>query len=391
MDWNEIVEGIQVNRSILFLFQWIDDICRVFLAYPGLVGWLDAHMERVAVYTLTSYIEAHVYARSRIPFFLGSFSAEEDEMKSAYKMEEENLIYESTVLIDKAKLLLEQINVSDVTKLYTHRAANLLIHKQVEMVDEMIRSGELCTDDAHKLFNILGMDESRLQTERNWHKEDMVTSMMARRIAKEREIYKETSRMSFTDRLSVIRGNHLETRDSMIDFDRGSISSSMRLSVHDLNWNGIAIANGQGQGQGQGHSNSGKNTTWTGENGIGGNSINSTKKRTGSDMWNTTSQPVKAPPRRNGSFTNQSLSSSSSSSSTASSSSSSSSVASSTQTTAAAASSSSSSTTVTSPKRLSETRFSTNHASRTSIDATDSTSISITNNPMMESRENKEL
>ena len=94
---------------------------------------------------------------------------------------------ESQSLVRQAKKLLdENLNQADVTKLYTHRAANVVMQKQIQMIHQMVKDGELNKIDANSLFTIVGKDNKQLEMERYWHKEDIIRQSVSRRIAEVR-------------------------------------------------------------------------------------------------------------------------------------------------------------------------------------------------------------
>ena len=49
----------------------MDNLFYNFNIYPGLVSKLDARTERVAIYVLINFIDAHEYALSQMHYFLG--------------------------------------------------------------------------------------------------------------------------------------------------------------------------------------------------------------------------------------------------------------------------------------------------------------------------------
>ena len=98
--------------------------------------------------------------------------------------EEEDVIKESEALVKQARRLLkENLNEADVTKLYTHRAANVIIMKQIDMVHDMVQKGELDAQDAYSIFNVIAKDNKTLETERDWHKQDIIRNSVSKRIA----------------------------------------------------------------------------------------------------------------------------------------------------------------------------------------------------------------
>lgn len=71
-DFESIEHFLKPNTYILRVSQFIDDICHsLFNKFPGLVGMLDAKTERIAVYVLINFIDAHEYALSQMHYFLG--------------------------------------------------------------------------------------------------------------------------------------------------------------------------------------------------------------------------------------------------------------------------------------------------------------------------------
>lgn len=70
-DWEAIEETLIPNFVVLKTCQWADDFFYLFNIYSGLVSSHDAYYERIAIYVVTNFIDAHEYAQSRMSFFLG--------------------------------------------------------------------------------------------------------------------------------------------------------------------------------------------------------------------------------------------------------------------------------------------------------------------------------
>jgi hypothetical protein len=71
-DFPSIESFLKPNKHILQVCRWIDDFFHYTIKiYPGFVSKLDAKAERVAIYTLINYIDAHEYALSQMHHFLG--------------------------------------------------------------------------------------------------------------------------------------------------------------------------------------------------------------------------------------------------------------------------------------------------------------------------------
>lgn len=70
-DWEAIEDTLIPNFVVLKLCQWTDDLFFYCGLYPGLVSTHDAYYERIAIYVVTNFIDAHEFAQSRMNFFLG--------------------------------------------------------------------------------------------------------------------------------------------------------------------------------------------------------------------------------------------------------------------------------------------------------------------------------
>lgn len=70
-DWDCIENGLKVNGIYLAFCRFLDDVCEYFSYYPGFVSYAEAKRERMAIYTLLNFIDAHTFAQSKIHEFLG--------------------------------------------------------------------------------------------------------------------------------------------------------------------------------------------------------------------------------------------------------------------------------------------------------------------------------
>jgi hypothetical protein len=167
-------------------------------------------MERVAIYCLINYIEAHEFASSKLHEYLGgengdSVDGVEKNVLDIARPEEERVKNESILLVflylllllyyyffflkkkiilftrllfkkniykkkvTKAKRHLQMINKEDVRTVYTHRAARIIILKQQKLVHHIIEDGVLSEKNASQLIEQLKEDSDRINIERNLH------------------------------------------------------------------------------------------------------------------------------------------------------------------------------------------------------------------------------
>lgn len=75
-DWNCIVKGLAMNEYYLIFLRCIDDFFHVFGVTSGFEGYAAAKRERMAIYTLLNFIDAHKFAQSKLHEFLGGIDGE---------------------------------------------------------------------------------------------------------------------------------------------------------------------------------------------------------------------------------------------------------------------------------------------------------------------------
>jgi NhaP-type Na+/H+ or K+/H+ antiporter len=160
-DWEAIEETLKPNQLLVKSCQAIDDFFYLFGLYPGLVSTHDAYFERIAIYVVTNFIDAHDFAQGRISFFLGQplLGAEYDIAQP----EQTRVLLESQGSVEKAKLLLQSFKQSDLRNLYTHRAAQALVAKQAEILHNIVNEGILSEKNAATLFYTLEADKARIR------------------------------------------------------------------------------------------------------------------------------------------------------------------------------------------------------------------------------------
>ncbi len=71
--------------------------------------------------------------------------------------------------LEKAYYLLRTIAKEDVRKVYTHRAAKVIVIKQTEMLERMVKEGSLSDKNARHLFKTIESDRDRIEIERASH------------------------------------------------------------------------------------------------------------------------------------------------------------------------------------------------------------------------------
>eukprot|EP01038_Epipyxis_sp_PR26KG_P009148 gene9148-12339_t len=182
-DWDPIVRNLKPNKVLLSVLKTIDDICHPFGIYPGLVSRLDTATERIAIYTLINYIDAHEYALNKIHYFLGGSAAAEEDISFP---EENNVRMETDISLSKARYLLNAINREDVKKVYTLRAARVIILKQTEIIERMIADGALSEKNAHFLLRTIETDSRRIFKERESYDRNFIQETQKRKIDEER-------------------------------------------------------------------------------------------------------------------------------------------------------------------------------------------------------------
>eukprot|EP01036_Dinobryon_divergens_P024130 gene24130-32547_t len=119
---------------------------------------LEAVNERLKLYVIINYIEAHEFAQHAIHSFLskGIFkSCSQGQETLAPSPEEEIVLKESQELVEKAKAAQRTIKEADVVFMGTLRAANVLLRKHEEIISAMFNSGELSDIEAEHQLGVL--------------------------------------------------------------------------------------------------------------------------------------------------------------------------------------------------------------------------------------------
>ena len=70
-DWPCVERSLVANKLVLRTMQTIDNVFAACGMLPGLVSWLDTVNERVAIYVLINFIDAHEFALKKMQLFLG--------------------------------------------------------------------------------------------------------------------------------------------------------------------------------------------------------------------------------------------------------------------------------------------------------------------------------
>lgn len=144
---------------------------------------IEARREKRAVYMLSSFIEAHEHAQTKIHSFLGL----EDEELEPQTPEEMQVISESksavSIIIlvtfclicpkfihsqvEKARRMLLAMNPETVSAIRSKQAARLVLAKEAEIVKNMVHEGLLTPQHAEEFLEEISKDTERIEKERN--------------------------------------------------------------------------------------------------------------------------------------------------------------------------------------------------------------------------------
>eukprot|EP01035_Chromulina_nebulosa_P018392 gene18392-24093_t len=172
MDWDVVENGLMVDKYTFFIANVVDNICHFVNLYPGFVPYYEAKRERMAIYTLTNYIDAHLFAQSKIHEYLGGAYDENESTResiglSAAGPEEELVRKFSMELVEKARHLLSIIPPDDLIKFNSTRAARVILLKQLEVVQHMVHTGALSDKSASLIYQSIEDDSFQVEKERD--------------------------------------------------------------------------------------------------------------------------------------------------------------------------------------------------------------------------------
>jgi hypothetical protein len=228
-DWEVIEQKLHPNQVLVQIASRMDSFFYCFGLYSGLVSRLDAYYERIAMYVLMNFIDAHEYAQSRVHFFLGGMIDGPAEDIAA--PEERQVLLESYGLIERAKSLLSGIEEKDLLLMYTHRAAKVIIHKQGEMLQHMVDEGIISEKNARSLFDTYENERNQLDMERAREDKNMLRGNITKKIEEEKE-FRESFRGS-TSSLSPIH-NMMVPRESLSALTAGNLQISQHQQSVDM-------------------------------------------------------------------------------------------------------------------------------------------------------------
>lgn len=115
-------------------------------AYNTVSKRLREYRDAQAVYLLTSFIDAHVYAQHRIAYFMGSSTEEPDTAEQAL------VIQESWELVENARSYLGSIDPETVTRQVSKLTARWVLHMQEDQIEDFLKEGVITGSDAEELL-----------------------------------------------------------------------------------------------------------------------------------------------------------------------------------------------------------------------------------------------
>jgi hypothetical protein len=116
---------------------------------------IRSYRDGQAVYLLTAFIDAHIYAQQRIAYCMGTTTAVDTP-------EQEVVVLESQALVEQARDRLAAIDPETVTKQVTKQTARWVIHEQQEQTEQYLREGVVSAAEAEKLLREAEGDLRRL-------------------------------------------------------------------------------------------------------------------------------------------------------------------------------------------------------------------------------------
>eukprot|EP00595_Chromulina_sp_UTEXLB2642_P000777 CAMPEP_0196763596 /NCGR_PEP_ID=MMETSP1095-20130614/4407_1 /TAXON_ID=96789 ORGANISM="Chromulina nebulosa, Strain UTEXLB2642" /NCGR_SAMPLE_ID=MMETSP1095 /ASSEMBLY_ACC=CAM_ASM_000446 /LENGTH=227 /DNA_ID=CAMNT_0042117161 /DNA_START=1842 /DNA_END=2525 /DNA_ORIENTATION=+ len=190
----------------------------------------------MAIYTLTNYIDAHIFAQSKIHEYLGGAYDEIESPResiglSAAGPEEELIRKYSMELVEKAKHLLSIIPPDDLIKFNSTRAARVILLKQLEVVQHMVHTGALSDKSASLIYQSIEDDSFQVEKERDSIHRAFLQDTSQRKKEEDKELRQS---LRLTSAFDIVSETGIDTTSSKTPTLRPSLTNqTTRLSFRN--------------------------------------------------------------------------------------------------------------------------------------------------------------
>ena len=165
-DWDALIEVLDIKSAIVGAARKFDNFLMKIgiFTQQNIYAYVVARRDRRLVYALTNFISAHEASQKLIPLIFGG---EKNDMESVKGIPEaEQVLWESTLEVEKANARLATFHKETIDRFYLQRAARIILIKQSAMVNAMIAEGTLAEKDAALFYDIISKDHEHVNRER---------------------------------------------------------------------------------------------------------------------------------------------------------------------------------------------------------------------------------
>lgn len=224
-DWNCLEEEFAFVPYGMRMLYWYQNTCPSCLTKKSskMLAFMEARQEKRQYYMLSAFIEAHEHAEKKIHSFLGlteDAAADEDGKTKTGTVpcpEEAVVIEESRKAVASAKAMVLLMNAETLGAIKAKQVARVVLAKQAELVQQMVREGLLTPSYAEDFLEEISQDTQRIEKERN-RMYKMHTRKRAKELQAELEERDSGTRFSFFSMIPFSgRNSSVGERDSMIN------------------------------------------------------------------------------------------------------------------------------------------------------------------------------
>jgi hypothetical protein len=130
------------------------------------------------MYVLINFIDAHQYAAKKLHIFLGNSGEETGQVGP----EETYVLQDSSLSVTRAKDLLSKLDQRHVSALYSKIAARVILQKQEELINSMIKEGAISRKNAATLLDTIATNRDRVDVERESLHKEFISGTMGIRV-----------------------------------------------------------------------------------------------------------------------------------------------------------------------------------------------------------------
>jgi NhaP-type Na+/H+ or K+/H+ antiporter len=170
-DWDHVLQALQPVSLISRFCQSLDWLLYTITKDPHaqhvFLNSYEGYCERVAMFTVTNFVDAHYHAQKQISTILGKDyhdgSKTQDTILNHVHIAQSKVCRESQQQIAKAIKVLKAFPEKSLVDWYTHRAAKIIIHKQFQLLHDLAEQGILTEIEFTSIEDALKADELRIK------------------------------------------------------------------------------------------------------------------------------------------------------------------------------------------------------------------------------------